>query len=248
MPFKILLLEKDQDIQSNWGELLRFSGFDVVAQDHLTLFKIDYDAIVADTDIVGIAGGELKSFLKPDEHIPVVLCSTDSHVPKVLLDREELAEVAYLQKPFESSLLLEHLYKAKRYKQLIESDPDVACAIARLQVRQPGRTPVEWVLSRCYTFGRCRESDANRPDIQLFSSSASRKHAYLIRVHRDEESYYKLVDLSSNGILVNGRRMSRLRDLRHGDVIEFYPGCTARYELIDRNAIDLNQTLSGEES
>lgn len=247
MPFKILLLEKDQDTRLNWGELLQLSGFNVVAQNYLTQFAIDYDAIIADTDIVGIAGGELKSLLKAEQHVPIVFTSADCRVPPVLLDEEELAEVTYLQKPFDNPLLLEHLYKAKRYKHLIESRSDATQAIARLQVRQPGRTPVEWVLSRCYTFGRCRESDTNRPDIQLHSSSASRKHAYLIRVYRDKESYYKLVDLSSNGISINGNRMGRSRVLQHGDAIEFYSGCTARYELIDRKAIDLDQTLSSDE-
>lgn len=248
MPFKVLLLEKDQDTRLNWGELLQFSGFDVVAQNYLTQFAIDYDAIIADTDIVGIAGGELKPLLRADQHAPIILTSADPKVPRVLLIEGELAEIAYLQKPFDNPLLVEHLHKAKRYKHLIESEPDCKRAIARLQVRQPGRMPVEWVLSRCYTFGRCRESDPNRPDIQLHSSVASRKHAYLIRVHRDKESYYKLVDLSSNGILINGSRMGRSRILNHGDTIEFYSGCTAKYELIDRNAIDLDQTLSSDET
>lgn len=247
--FKILLVEKEKDIRSNWTELLKICKYDVTSSSDLKVFgSIEkYDVIIADTDIVGVDGLQLKALLNNDSsRIPIIFTSADK-VPEILLDRDEIAGIAFLRKPFDNHILLEHVEKSRQYKELIKTTIDASRAIARLIIRQPGAMPVELILIRSYTFGRFRDSDDIRADVRLCSAIASRKHAFLVRVWRGADSYYKLIDFSSNGIQVNGRRIQGVQVLRNGDRIEFYPGSEAVYEAIDRNALDLDQTLSSEE-
>lgn len=246
MAFRILLIERDEGVRTNWNEFLRICKYQVTHVSNLNLLRdLDYDAIIAGTDIVGLDGLALKSLLHNDERrIPIIFTSTEK-VPNVILDRDEIAGIAFLRKPFGNSLLLEHADKARKYKALIESNADASKAIARLLIHQPGQTSIELILIRSYTFGRYRESDEVRADVRLASAAASRKHAFLVRIYRESESYYKLIDFSANGTLINGKKIQGgVQVLKNGDTIEFYPGCKATYEAIDREAIDLDVTLT----
>lgn len=245
--FQILLIEKDEATRKNWAELLNFCQYYVVSVSDFDLIKkFNYDVIIADTDVTGLDGLALKSLLNNDFiRIPIIFVSADN-VPKYSLEREEVSAISFLQKPFENSLLLEYVLKAKKIAALLKENPDTQKAIARLLITQPQSLPVEHVLKRSYTLGRYRDSDTIHADIRLASASASRKHAFLIRVYKGAESYYKLIDFSSNGILINGRRMPKMCRLNHQDEIQFYSGCKAVYTEIDREAIDLDVTLTQE--
>ena len=88
-----------------------------------------------------------------------------------------------------------------------------------------------------YSIGR-----APNCDIRLFSLFVSRRHATLVRRKREDGSYYyRIVDgdlkgqLSSNGILINGRRTPD-HDLEHGDKVTFDPSVTAQYYRLTREA------------
>lgn len=88
----------------------------------------------------------------------------------------------------------------------------------------------------CYSLGRSPDCD-----IRLRSQFVSRYHATLLRcVKVDGESYYRIVDgdsqgrLSSNGLLVNGRKMSSC-DLKHGDEVVFGPQVFAIYQYRQRD-------------
>lgn len=254
MTLKILLVEKDEDTRANWKELLRIFKYDVRSvgglsnvknpSELLTKYFTAIEVVVADTDAVGVDGLALKQVLNNDfSRIPVILCSADN-VPEYSLDREELSGVAFLRKPFDNSLLLEYVSKAQKFKQLIEEDLDTQKAIAKLHLIQPQNLPIEIALKRSYTLGRYRDSDEFHADIRLSSASASRKHAFLIRIYKGRESYYKLIDFSSNGILINGRRMAKMQRLNHQDEITFYPGSKAIYTEIAREDNDLDTTLT----
>lgn len=86
-----------------------------------------------------------------------------------------------------------------------------------------------------YSIGRDPKSN-----IRLFSLFVSKKHAALIRrYHEDGSFYYKIVDgnlkgkLSDNGLLINGQKLER-HDLKDEDKIEFGPGVSAEYRIINR--------------
>ncbi len=92
--------------------------------------------------------------------------------------------------------------------------------------------------SPVYSIGR----DA-RCDIRLFSQFASRRHAMLIRLPREDgSSYYRIVDgdskgiLSANGLLINGRKIPA-HDLKNEDEIVFGPQVRAIYYFLRRETI-----------
>lgn len=244
---RILLIEKDKAIRSNWYQLLTFLKNEVTSTDE---FKVNnkyfYDVVVADTDVVGLDGLTLQTEFHNDEiRTPIIFTSADAVPSRILETDDELAGITYLRKPFANYVLQEHIDKALRYRQLINSNADSVRPIARLVIEQPETTTVELLLSRCYTFGRYRSGDAIRADIRLNSRNASRKHAILIRIYQGKKSsFYRIVDYSSNGVLVNGIKIKRCHTLHHGDTIEFYPGCKATYSVIDRSESDLETTLT----
>ena len=90
-------------------------------------------------------------------------------------------------------------------------------------------------------------------DIRLVSQFVSRRHATLVRLPRDDNSnryYYRIVDgdakgkPSSNGIMVNGRKMLA-HDLKNEDEIVFGPQVRAIYYLL-RDTMRVGQTDSSE--
>jgi pSer/pThr/pTyr-binding forkhead associated (FHA) protein len=94
----------------------------------------------------------------------------------------------------------------------------------------------EFPLDRpIYSIGRDKNCD-----IRLFSQFVSRRHATLVRLTRNNTShryYYRIVDgdakgkPSSNGIMVNGRKMLA-HDLKNEDEIVFGPQVRAIYYLL----------------
>lgn len=257
MDFKILLIEKEDGTRANWRELLQLFKYSVRAISTLegitTIRDVNsvgakyfthFDCVIGDTDAVGLDGLKLKAILNNDfTRIPLILTSADN-VPEWSLDRDELGAVAFLRKPFENALLLEFVSKMQKIGRLLQEDGDAHKAIAKLLINQPNSVPVEIALKRSYTFGRFRGSDEIHADIRLNSPSASRKHAFLIRIYKGQDSYYKLIDFSSNGILINGRRMPKMVKLNHKDEIEFYAGCKSTYTEISREDNDLDATLT----
>ncbi|AFZ22378.1 FHA domain-containing protein [Allocoleopsis franciscana] len=257
MAINIVLIEKDDNVRSNWRELLQLFSYQVSTAHSLEKVKsinelipiyFDHiDVVVADTDLVGMDALKLKQLLNNDyARIPLILTSA-SNVPEWTLDRDELGAVAFLRKPFENSILLEYVSKALKIKSLFEQDLDSSRAIAKLLITQPNELPVEIALKRSYTMGRYRSSDEFHADIRLNSPSASRKHCFLIRIYKGKDSYYKLIDFSSNGILINGRRMPKMARLNHNDEIELYPECRATYTEIARESNDLDVTLTNKD-
>lgn len=107
----------------------------------------------------------------------------------------------------------------------------------------------EFPLDRpVYSIGRDKNCD-----IRLVSQFVSRRHATLVRLPRDDSShryYYRIVDgdakgkASSNGIMVNGRKMLA-HDLKNEDEIVFGPQVRAIYYLL-RDTMRLGQTDSSE--
>lgn len=82
-----------------------------------------------------------------------------------------------------------------------------------------------------------------RCDIRLFSQFVSRRHATLLRVSREDGSYYyRIVDgdskgkPSANGMLINGRKIPS-HDLKNADEIVFGPQVRAIYYLLRRDTI-----------
>lgn len=249
---KLLLIEKDKDTRSNWVELFKLFKYDVMPIGHLKDLVYskpnDYDIIVADTDSVGLDGLQLKQALNNDfTRLPIVFVSAENNSPVYSLDREESSAVAFLRKPFDNSLLLEYVNKAKKIKEVINNSRDSQTPIAKLLIKQPNMIDLEIALKRSYTLGRYRETDEVHADIKLSNPSASRKHAFLIRIYKGKDSYYKLIDFSSNGILINGRRMPQLARLNHQDEIIFYPESKAIYTEIEREAADLDVTLTSKD-
>lgn len=250
----ILLIEKDDALRNNWKELFRFLKYQVTVLETIgnitSINQItgksycNIKVIVADTDVVGLDGLKLKQLFNNDVHrIPIVFISAEN-VPNYSLERDELSAISFLRKPFDNGVLIEYVNKAIRVKSLFDENEDANKAIAHLVINQKDKLPLELPLKRSYSFGRFRGSDVYHADVQLFNPSASRKHAYLIRVFKDKESYYKMIDFSSNGIVLNGKKSAKIERLRHQDVIEFYPGCVATYTEIEREQLDLDTTLT----
>lgn len=86
-------------------------------------------------------------------------------------------------------------------------------------------------------------------DIRLVSQFVSRRHATLVQMRNQDDDgnedgtfYYRIVDgvpagkPSSNGILVNGRKL-RAHNLQHEDRVEFGPKISATYLLLQRDAV-----------
>lgn len=252
---QILLIEKDESLRENCKELFKFLKHQVGTLESLdginsisqitTRYFSGIDIVIADTDVVGLDGLKLKKLFNNDSYrIPIVFISAD-HIPEYSLEREELSAIAFLRKPFENSALLEYVSKAQRLITLLQKNSDTQKAIAKLLINQPPALPQEIALKRSYTLGRYRDNDEVHADIRLTSASASRKHAYLVRIYKGAESYYKLIDFSANGILINERRMGKMVRLNHQDEITFYPGCKAVYTEISREDNDLDATLTG---
>jgi pSer/pThr/pTyr-binding forkhead associated (FHA) protein len=84
-----------------------------------------------------------------------------------------------------------------------------------------------------YSIGRDPKSD-----IRLFSQFVSRRHATLVRRHREDGSpYYRIVDgnlkgkPSANGLMINGRKL-QAHDLEDEDEVVFGPQVSAKYYLL----------------
>lgn len=82
-----------------------------------------------------------------------------------------------------------------------------------------------------------------KADIRLSSQFVSRRHATLVRRHREDGSpYYRIVDgnlkgkPSANGLLINGRKL-QAHDLEDEDEVVFGPQVTAKYYLLKRDCI-----------
>jgi len=107
----------------------------------------------------------------------------------------------------------------------------------------------EFPLERpVYSIGRDKTCD-----IRLVSQFVSRRHATLVRLPRDDSShryYYRIVDgdakgkPSSNGIMINGRKMLA-HDLKNEDEVVFGPQVRAIYYLL-RDTMRSGQTDSSE--
>lgn len=133
-----------------------------------------------------------------------------------------------------------------------EEDParDDAAIVHYLMVEhESGRQKFNLQLP-IYSIGR--EADC---DIRLPSKFISRRHATLVRLSREDTTYYRIFDgdpegkPSANGILINGRKLSAI-DLQHGDEIIFGPQVRAIYyqyaraaENAPMNNIDPDKTL-----
>src|SRR4028119_926846 len=77
-------------------------------------------------------------------------------------------------------------------------------------------------------------------DIRLFSQFVSRRHATLVRRHREDGTlYYRIVDgnlkgkPSANGLLINGKKL-QAHDLQDEDEVVFGPQVSAKYYLLKR--------------
>ena len=75
-------------------------------------------------------------------------------------------------------------------------------------------------------------------DIRLFSQFVSRRHATLVRRHREDGTlYYRIVDgnlkgkPSANGLLINGKKL-QAHDLQDEDEVVFGPQVSAKYFLL----------------
>src|ERR671933_1846436 len=84
-----------------------------------------------------------------------------------------------------------------------------------------------------YSIGRDPKSD-----IRLFSQFVSRRHATLVRRHREDGSpYYRIVDgnlkgkPSANGLLINGKKL-QAHDLEDEDEVMFAPQVRANFLLL----------------
>ncbi len=84
-----------------------------------------------------------------------------------------------------------------------------------------------------YSIGRDPKSD-----IRLHSQFVSRRHATLVRRHREDDSlYYQIIDgnlkgkASVNGLLINGRKL-QAHDLQDEDEVVFGPQVSAKYYLL----------------
>jgi pSer/pThr/pTyr-binding forkhead associated (FHA) protein len=80
-------------------------------------------------------------------------------------------------------------------------------------------------------------------DIRLSSQFVSRRHATLVRRHREDGSpYYRIVDgnlkgkPSANGLMINGRKI-QAHDLQDEDEVVFGPQVSAKYYLLKRDVI-----------
>ena len=89
-----------------------------------------------------------------------------------------------------------------------------------------------------YTIGRDPKCD-----IRLSSQFVSRRHATLVRRHREDGSpYYRIVDgnlkgkPSANGLLINGRKL-QAHDLEDEDEVVFGPLVSAKYYLLKRDVV-----------
>ncbi len=89
-----------------------------------------------------------------------------------------------------------------------------------------------------YSIGRDKQCD-----IRLYSLFVSRCHATLVRLPREDGSfYYRIVDgdsagrVSANGLLINGRKLPA-QDLRNEDEIVFGPQVRAVYYLLRQDTM-----------
>jgi pSer/pThr/pTyr-binding forkhead associated (FHA) protein len=89
-----------------------------------------------------------------------------------------------------------------------------------------------------YSIGRDQ-----RCDIRLFSQFVSRRHATLVRLPREDGSfYYRIVDgdskgkPSANGLLINGRKIPA-HDLKNEDEVVFGPQVRAIYYMLKRETM-----------
>lgn len=95
-----------------------------------------------------------------------------------------------------------------------------------------------------YSIGRGRECN-----IRLVSQFASRRHATLVRMQREHNSYsnhhnyyYRIVDgdakekPSANGLMVNGCKIP-VHNLKNEDEIVFGPGVRAIYYLLKKTQL-----------
>jgi pSer/pThr/pTyr-binding forkhead associated (FHA) protein len=88
--------------------------------------------------------------------------------------------------------------------------PDEAIGVARILVREEGGSELVHSIGRCTTIGRTPEND-----IQVDTPAVSRHHAVLL----SSPDHCIVEDLNStNGVLVNGRRVGR-QVLHDGDTV-----------------------------
>lgn len=226
---KILIVEDYPPTLDNWVDLFTVEGYEVTpcgdgkcALDFIS--RDTYDVVLCDIMLPDIDGFAIKARLNNDSNrVPLIFISAHNYRDGIQRARQ-LGAVAFLRKPVEITLLLEAVERAIAFSKVVKVKPELLEPKASLVIRQ-GLQTYEIKISRAYTVGRSSVSD-----IVLRSIEASREHGIFTRIYDepDNRSFYKIVDLSRNGIEVNGKRITGYKNLSHGDCIKF-PGCIIDY-------------------
>lgn len=234
----ILLIEQNTNLDSILRDTLLEHDYNLIGCSDIeyldSLLKTtSIDVVIADAEMYSFDSFNIKALLNNDNNrIPIIYLSTQTS--RNTLQQTEVGAVSFISMPFTQEQLLQAINKAIAYKQLIREHPEYLAPIARLYIEQKGYTPIELLMSRSYTIGRYRNSDVVKIDIRLMSPSVSRKHGIFCRVYDSDQSYYKIVDYSQNGIKVNGKKIKGYQQLKHGDRISI-ADCEMLYEVIERS-------------
>jgi CheY-like chemotaxis protein len=235
---KILIVEDYELTLDNWVDFFQMEKFEVIpcvdAGCAFEMIKVHKpDVVLCDIMLPDLDGFGIKARLNNDNNrTPVIFVSAHNFRDGIQRTRQ-LGGVAFLRKPVELNLLLEAVNRAIEFSRIVKVKPELLEPKAALVIHQ-GLQTYEIKISRAYTIGR-----SNEADIILRSLQASRQHGMLIRIYDepDNRSFYKLIDLSTNGIEVNGKRITGYHNLVHGDSMCF-PGCIIDYLELDNTAIN----------
>jgi CheY-like chemotaxis protein len=201
------------------------------------------DLIISDVGLPKMSGFELKAICnRRGIRTPFIFLT--GHLITDGIDRSrQLGAVSYLLKPLLRKQLLDEISRGLVYSKLVRYSPEFLKPIAKLNIYQEELVLELLIAGGSYLIGR--SADAH---IHLDHQAASRHHAALDRIFHEptNQSLYKIVDYSRNGLSVNGKRVNAFYDLKNGDILSFPGTRIVYYELGRGESVDPKSTLPNE--
>lgn len=178
---------------------------------------------------------------------------------RMLLDRKSRVGVVFISLPFKATDqvatqfgvtailpvrcnmgdLIGSLERAEKDSRVFKPREEYVSPLARLRFKLGGE---EYSKLLCGDYQVGRDWNA---DIRIALPKVSRKHFELSRDYRERR--YTLLDRSTNGVEVNGVRVSSYQALKHGDVLKV-PGCEFTIYYLNVEEEDRDKTHTGEET
>lgn len=233
----ILIVDDDLDTLFLWRTLLETSSYKFLvhtvttAKLALRYLRIQkFDLVVCDYMMPEMDGFELKKRLNIEKIDTCFIFISGFADNELKIAARHLGVVGCLKKPIGPTQLVNACVQAIEYCSTIQVKKEYLQPIAELDIEYVD-TRIFKMLSGDYMVGRSENAD-----IRINLTRVSREHFRLKRLFADDvhlKDEYLIVDFSSNGVDINGKKINHSQILDDNDVIVI-PQCKMVYRKLEK--------------